>query len=104
MLIVALSFPVPAAAQVGAQFDVGAQLTGAFSSEFDSGDIGIGARVAWYPTSLVGVEAAFDVYPRDFPDEPAFSGSRVEGLFGVTIGPPMGSVRPFVRLRPGFLR
>jgi hypothetical protein len=33
----------------------------------------------------------------------AFSAGRVEGLFGATVGPRLGRVRPFAKLRPGFL-
>jgi hypothetical protein len=76
----------------------------AFSSQFDASDAGIGGRVGWQATPLVGVEAELAHYPSHFADAPAFSRSRVEGLFGATIGPRVGRVRPFGRVRPGFLR
>lgn len=44
------------------------------------------------------------MFPGDFPDRPAISRGRVEALFGVTAGPRFGRVRPFARLRPGFVR
>jgi hypothetical protein len=76
----------------------------AFSGQFDTSDAGIGARVGWQATPLIGVEAELSHYPSHFADEPAFSRSRLEGLFGATIGPRVGRVRPFGRIRPGFLR
>ena len=73
------------------------------SSEFDSTDVGVGGRLSWSPFPLVGLEGEFTFYPGDFADEPAFSGSRVEGLFGATLGPRLGAVRLFAKLRPGFV-
>lgn len=78
-------------------------LTGAASSEFDSTDPGVGGRVSWQPTALLGVEGEIDFYPGDLGERVAFSGSRVEGLFGATVGPRLGRLRPFAKLRPGFL-
>ena len=104
IVLLALSCPRPAAAQSAeSQFQLGVQLAGAMSSEFDTTDIGIGGRLSWHPTPLFGAEAEVDFYPDDFPDRPAFSGGRVEGLFGVTVGPRLGRLRPFVKLRPGFV-
>ena len=85
-------------------FQVGAHFTAVNSSEFDSSDFGVGARVSWHPASLLGAEAEFTFYPGDFADEPAFSGSRVEGLFGVTAGPQIGRFRAFAKVRPGFVQ
>lgn len=87
------------------RFDAGGQVAAVHSSEFDSGDVGFGGRFAWHPIDLMGVEAEMNVYPRTFPSSRsvAFSGGRVEGLFGVTVGPRFARVRPFAKLRPGFL-
>lgn len=94
----------PAAAQpIGPRFEVGAQLVTVASGEFDGTDIGVSGRVSWRPTPFFGVEAEIGLYPGDFPDRVPFSRSRVEGLFGVTAGPSRGRIRPFVRLRPGFV-
>jgi hypothetical protein len=76
----------------------------ALSTQFDASDAGIGGRVGWTLVPLVGVEAELVYYPDHFPDNPAFSRARLEGLFGATAGPQLGRVRPFVRVRPGFLR
>ena len=86
-------------------FQLGAQLTAARSGPFDSTELGIGGRVSWHPMALVGIESEIDFYPADFPgDSVPFSAARLEGLFGVTAGPRLGSVRPFVKIRAGFLR
>ena len=42
--------------------------------------------------------------PSDFPDRIAFSRDRLEGLFGVTVGPRMHRVRPFAKAAAGFLK
>jgi hypothetical protein len=74
------------------------------SSEFDTTDVGFGARVSWNPSALLGTEAEMTFHPDDLGVEGAeFSRSRVEGLFGVTVGPVIGRVRPFGMVRPGFV-
>lgn len=91
-------------AQAGqGRFELGVQLTSAISSEFDEADLGVGGRFSWHPTGLIGIEAEIDGYPGDFPDPRPFSRARIEGLFGATVGPALGRVRPFARLRPGFI-
>jgi hypothetical protein len=87
------------------RFEAGAQIVGAHSGEFDANDVGIGGRFSWQATALAGADAEMNVYPRSFPGNRSgsFSRSRIEGLFGVTVGPRLGSVRPFAKLRPGFV-
>ena len=94
--------PVAAQANNGA-LQVGGQLVTVVSGEFDSTDVGFGGRIAWQPVPLLGVEGELTFYPADFADEPAFSGSRFEGLFGATVGPRLGQLRPFAKIRPGFV-
>jgi hypothetical protein len=94
----------PSAAQSDADgFEAAIHLGTSVSSEFEGTDIGVGGRLAWRPTALLGVEGEFTVYPGEFADQRAFSGGRVEGLFGGTVGPRFGRVRPFARFRPGFV-
>ena len=100
-LFAALAAPAAAAAQ--SRFDAGAQIAVARSTEFDSVDTGIGGRISWHPIAVGGVEAEMTVYPGQFPRENGFSRSRIEGLFGVTLGPRLAYARPFAKLRPGFL-
>ncbi len=102
MLAVLILGPRAAAAQ-DARFELGAQVASAQSGPFDAVDSGIGGRIAWQPTRLLGLEAELNLDPRRFPDRRPFSSTRVEGLFGATAGVTFGRVRPFVRLRPGFV-
>lgn len=84
---------------------VGVHVAGANWSEFEGTDLGIGARIAWQPSSLLGVEADLNWYPGEFPDVTVpFSARRVEGALAVTAGPRLGRMRPFVRAGAGFLR
>src|SRR5262245_52419535 len=85
------------------RFDVGAQVVSANSDQFDESETGCGGRIAWYPVSLIGVEAEVNLFPSEFPEQVPFSGRRVEGLFGVTVGPRLGFIRPFAKFRPGFV-
>jgi hypothetical protein len=86
-------------------FEAGAHLAASQWSEFDGTDLGVGGRLTWKPTSLIGVDADLTWYPSDFPsDRFAFSGSRLEGLFGVTLGPQVNRIRPFAKAAAGFLR
>jgi hypothetical protein len=75
----------------------------AVSSQFDASDAGVGARIAWQPVELVGIEAEIVHYAGDFPEPRPFSRARVEGLFGATVGPRLDRVRLFARLRSGFV-
>jgi hypothetical protein len=103
-LVVALvALIVPATVVAQERFDAAAHIAVARSSEFDDTDTGVGGRFSWHPTALVGVDAEMTVYPASFPNANGFSRSRIEGLFGATIGPRLAGVRPFARLRPGFL-
>ena len=86
-------------------FQVGAQLAVARSGQFESSELGIGGRVSWHPVAMLGFESEIDLYPADFPGNGVpFSTRRVEALFGVTAGPRLARVRPFAKLRAGFLR
>ena len=84
-------------------FEAGVHVSSATSGQFDATDLGLGGRFAWYPFPSLGIESELSIYPGEFPDEPPFSRGRVEGLFGITIGPHVNRVRPFARLRSGFL-
>jgi hypothetical protein len=86
-------------------FEAAVTLANAQWSEFEGNDVGVGARFTWKPSTLIGVDADLTWYPSDFPgDSIAFSGNRVEGLFGVTAGPRINRIRPFVKGAAGFLK
>lgn len=95
---------VPSAPSAAQSFEAGIHLAASRWSEFDGTDVGLGGRFTWKPASLIGVDADVTWYPSDFQDGIAFSGSRIEGLFGVTVGPPLNRIRPFVKAGAGLLR
>ena len=103
VLLLLLSVSIP---QAHAQsFEAGAHLAISQWSEFDGNDVGVGGRFTWKPSSAFGVDADLSWYPSDFPrDTIAFSGSRVEGLFGASYGPRIDRVRPFAKASAGLLR
>lgn len=104
VLAVVLASATAIEAQTDAgRFQAGVQIVTVAAGEFDDTDTGVGARVSWQPTPLVGIEAELGLFPGEFADEPAFSRRRLEGLFGITAGPRLGSLRPFVKIRPGFV-
>lgn len=104
LLAFACVFLIPYSASAQS-FEAGIHVPVAQWSEFDGTDAGIGGRLTWKPSSLIGVDADLAWYPSDFPSGNfAFSGSRVEGLFGVTVGPQIDRLRPFGKIAAGFLR
>jgi hypothetical protein len=86
-------------------FEAGLHYSMAQWSEFDGNDYGIGGRVTWRPSSMLGLDADITWYPSDFPPDTVvpFSGRRLEGLFGATAGPTIGRIRPFAKAAAGFL-
>jgi len=104
-VIITLFVPAAALAQSpGPSFEVGGQLSVTRSSQFDATDTGVGARIAWLPRDVIGIEAELTSYPGDFPGSSAFSANRLEAMFGATTGVTVGRVRPFAKVRPGLLR
>jgi hypothetical protein len=106
LAIAALSLTRPdsAVAQSSpARLELGGQIASTTSSQFDATDVGLGARVSWHPAGWIGTEAELNGFPGNFPSQRPFSRGRVEGLFGATVGGRFGAVRPFGKLRPGFV-
>lgn len=86
-------------------FGLSANFVAAQWSEFDGSDRGVGARLSWTPGTVLALEGEFNWYPAEFPGgHITFSGSRLEGLAAITVGPRLNRVRPFVRAGAGFLR
>jgi hypothetical protein len=103
-ILFVLALASVAHAQVTERFEAAGLVVSSGSSEFDTTEIGFGGRFGWAVMRLVGLEAEFAHYPTDYPDRRPFSSSRLEGLFGGTVGPQLGRVRPFARVRYGFVR
>jgi hypothetical protein len=99
----AVHFALPAAATAQGRFEAGAHLAITRSSEFASTDTGFGGRFGWRVLDPIGAEAELTFYPRAFPNDNGFSSRRIEALFGITVGPRVGRIRPFGKLRPGFV-
>jgi hypothetical protein len=91
------------AQSVDRRFEVGAHWAAVHSDEFGASEAGIGGRFDWLPLKPLGLGAEMTLYPGDYPDGVAFSSARWEALFGGTIGPRLGRVRPFAALRSGFV-
>lgn len=83
--------------------EAGIHITSAQWSEFDGSDWGIGGRFTLRPLRFIGFDADLVFYPQEFPENPEFSGRRLEALFGITAGPQLGALRPFVKASYGFL-
>src|SRR5690349_9447032 len=104
LALIALAFIASPAFAQTTPIEVAAHLAVTDSSQFDSTDVGVGGRLGWKPTPRLGLEGEFTFYPGEFPgDRAAFSGHRIEGLFGATFGPRVGRLRPFARGRTGFV-
>ena len=101
LLLLVITIP-----QVQAQsFEAGVHFASSDWSEFDGVDRGVGGRLAWKASPRLGVDADVTWYPGEYPsDSIAFSGSRVEGLFGASYALLVDRVRPFVKASAGFLR
>jgi hypothetical protein len=99
-----LASPWPSAAQTNdTRFQVAGHLALVSSSEFEGLDIGIGVRGSWSALSMLSVEAEMTLYPDDWPESVPFSQRRIDAFFGATAGPVLGRVRPFAKVRPGFV-
>jgi hypothetical protein len=110
MVLALLSAVAAAASPAHAQgvrqrtFAAGAHVAVVGSDALGDTDLGFGGRLTWYPIPAIGLEADVTLYPFELPETRAISRRREEALFGVTVGPTVGRFRPFLRLRPGFVR
>src|SRR5436190_15909221 len=101
-VVVCVLFSSPAHAQ---SFEAGIHVAVSQWSEFEGDDVGVGGRVSWLPVPLIGIDADLTWYPSAIPPDTSvpFSGQRFEGLFGATVGPRLGRIRPFATAAAGFL-
>lgn len=104
-LIVSASIVVPevAMAQGAPRGEASIHVVSATIDELDATDTGISGRLGWR-VGFLGVEGEVGFYPSDLGGSQALTSSRTELLLGVTAGPQLGRIRPFVRARPGFLK
>ncbi len=86
------------------RLDVAAILATTFQHELDSTDLGFGGRIGFQATPLFAIEAEMSFYPSNIPEGVPVTESRLEGLFGVKIGPRYDRFSVFGKARPGFVR
>ena len=79
-------------------------LTTTFQHELDTTDLGFGGRIGFQATPLLGIEGELSFYPRDVPEQATITSSRLEGLFGIKVGPRFDWLSVFGKARPGFVR
>jgi histidine triad (HIT) family protein len=104
LAVLVLLWAAPAAAQPSQRFEAAAHVAAATLPEFEGSDFGLGGRLAWRADDLFTFEGELTLFPSEYPDSPApFSRRRLEGLFGVTAGVRVGTLRPFAKFRAGFL-
>src|SRR6186997_1418643 len=104
ILAISAALVLTAVAVSAQSFEASVHLASSQWSEFDGTDIGGGARLTFKPVPMIGVDADLTWYPGEFPpDGIPFSGNRVEGLFGVTVGPRLAGFRPFAKAAGGFM-
>ncbi len=102
--LASLAVPGTAVAQNGLPFDASIHVVSARIGELDANDVGISGRLGWRVSPLFGVEGEVGFYPSDLGEPSALTSNRTELLVGVTFGPQLGRIRPFVRARPGLLK
>jgi len=108
LLLVALTCIVPAFAlgqsNEDRKLEVSGQLSVVDLAELETTDVGLGGRLGFRATSLFTFEGELNLFPSDIPDGVPVTSSRLEGLFGVKIGPRFDRFSVFGKLRPGFVR
>src|SRR5688572_28317242 len=92
MAVMALARPV-AGQRVEAPFEVSGTFVTTDAGQFHTRDIGIGGRLGWRLSPVLGLEAELTYHSDPFGDAVPFKAGRVEGLFGATLGPRLGALR-----------
>jgi hypothetical protein len=83
--------------------EAGATFVTTESGQFHTRDLGAGGWLGWHVRPLIALEGELTYHGDPFGEATSFSAGRIEGLFGVTIGPRLGWLRPFATVRPGFV-
>ena len=106
VLALAMVLTTTARAQSGndRKLEVGGQLAVTDLDELETTDFGFGGRFGFRATELLTFEAELNFFPSDIPDEVPVTSSRLEGLFGVKIGPRFERFSVFGKVQPGFVQ
>jgi hypothetical protein len=83
--------------------DVSLQVSVRSLHAFDETEAGFGARLSYRFSRWLAADGEVNFFPADV-GSPAFSGSRLEGLAGVRVGPHLGSTGVYLALRGGAVR
>ena len=83
--------------------DVSVQVSVRSLSEFDETEAGLGGRLSYRLNRWLAADGEINLFPSDV-GSPAFSGSRLEGLAGLRVGPHLGRTGVFLGLRAGAVR
>jgi len=86
------------------RLEVSGQLAVNNLAELETADLGFGGRFGFRATSLFTFEGELNLLPSGIPDDVPVTSSRLEGLFGVKIGPRFDRFSVFGKVRPGFVR
>lgn len=86
------------------KLEVSGQLAVNDLAELETTDYGFGGRFGFRATPVFTFEGELNLYASDIPDVVPVTSSRLEGLFGVKVGPRFDRFSVFGKLRPGFLR
>ena len=102
IIVGALLVAAPAQAQ-DRRGDVSLQGSVRDLHEFDETEWGLGARLSYRFSRWFAADGEVNVFPAD-AGSPAFSGSRLEGLAGLRVGPHLGRIGVYLALRGGAVR
>ena len=94
--------PSPAHAADPARADASLEVATVSYGEFDETAVGIGARFSYRALDWLAIDGGLTFAPGDLGDRAAFSGSQLEGLFGLRAGPRLGEGSVYASLRSGF--
>jgi hypothetical protein len=72
-------------------------------SQFDESDLGVGGEASYRFTDWLAADAQLTFFPSDLGEPAPFSGSRLEGLFGLRLGHRFGGAGLYAAVRPGFV-
>jgi hypothetical protein len=99
-----LLFLFAASASAQSRLEVSGQFVGTDLKELETTDYGFGGRVGFAATPLFTFEGELNYFPSDIPDVVPVTSSRLEGLFGVKVGPRFDRFSVFGKARPGFVQ
>jgi len=86
------------------KLEISGQLAVNDLEELETTDVGFGGRLGIRVAPLFTFEGELNLFPSDIPDEVPVTSLRLEGLFGVKVGPRFDRFSLFGKVRPGFVR